>query len=50
MTGPEARRLGLGWALEEFEQWLAQWRSDDEEPVDIDDVHRLAATPRRTDR
>ena len=40
MTGPEARLLGLGRALEEFDQLLATWRSDDE-PVDIDDLADL---------
>ena len=40
-TGPEARRLGLDRALEEFEQLLANWIVD-EQPVDIDDLTHLA--------
>ena len=35
-TGPDDRRLGLGWALEEFEQLLAE--RTDEVPDDIDDL------------
>jgi hypothetical protein len=37
MTGPEARRLGLGWALEEFEHLLANWTVDDVTD-DVDDL------------
>ena len=40
MTGPEARQIGLGWALEEFEQLLAPWLVD-EQPVDVDDLDAL---------
>ena len=40
MTGPEARRIGLDRALEEFEQRLANWIVD-ELPVDIDDLDDL---------
>ena len=36
--GPEARRLGLGWALEEFGAWLAKWRRVDEVTDDVDDL------------
>ena len=39
-TGPEARRLGLVRALEDFEQLLAPWLVD-ELPVDIDDLDDL---------
>ena len=35
--GPEDRRLGLGWALEEFEQLLIE-RPVDEDPDDTDDL------------
>ena len=41
MTGPEARRIGLGRALEEFEALLAKWCADDQ-PVDLDELTRLA--------
>ena len=35
MTGPEARQLGLGRALQEFEALLATWCVD-EQPDDLD--------------
>ena len=39
-TGPEARQIGLGRALEEFQALLAKWHGDDQ-PIDIDDLTRL---------
>ena len=41
MTGPEDRRLGLGRALEEFEQLLTKWRLD-EQPIDFNYLTHLA--------
>jgi hypothetical protein len=43
MTGPEARRIGLGWALEEFGAWLAKWSVDDvtDDVDELDDVDGL---------
>lgn len=40
-TGPEARRIGLSWALEEIHDRLAPWLVDDQ-PVDVDDLTGLA--------
>ena len=44
MNGPEARRIGLGWALEEFGAWLAKWSVDEvtNDVDDLDDVNDLA--------
>ena len=40
MTGPEARHIGLGWALEDFKAWLDKWSVDDVTD-DVDDPGNL---------
>ncbi len=39
MTGPEARQIGLGWALEDLDDQLAKFV--DEVPVDVNDLDGL---------
>ena len=34
MTGPDARRIALGWALEDFGAVFAKW-TDDDVPDDL---------------
>lgn len=50
MTGPADRRIGLGWALEEFEALLATWSGADEQPDDIDDLTGFSFPDHRTAR